>query len=295
MISMKKLILFLIAHSLCFFTTNAAVSNKKNKKQQEGLGNFSVDFSQQPGPLIGFGQNVVEQGVTLAYAYLDYLKGDQKKFSGIAPSVVYGITDNLSLFVEVPVAFNYKVDCPSSRGIQDSLVQLEYAFSNSSSPVVSNVMTVVANMTLPTGSSHKTPPTGIGAISFFLGLTAAQTTPDWYYYMALGLIAPTTTSTSQAGNQFLYQFGISQNIASSIDSWIFDWMFEINGSYTQRTKTLEGTDCNSGGSRILLGPSLWFSTPRLTVQPGIFWFVESLFGAQNEDTYNAVINVSYRF
>jgi hypothetical protein len=156
-------------------------------------------------------------------------------------------------------------------------------------------MTIIANMTLPTGSTHKTPPTGIGAMSFFLGGTAAHITTDWYYYAALGLIAPTTTSSSQAGNQFLYQFGISQNIASSPNAWLFNWMAEVNGSYTQQSTTLEGTDYNSGGNKFLLGPSLLFAATRFSARVGIFWFTESLFGAQNKDTYNAALSLGYNF
>jgi hypothetical protein len=276
---------------LCYFADSVGVS-RQHRIEHVGTGNFSAPF---PGPLIGFGQNILNQGQTQVFAYADYLKGDQKKFSEVIPSVLYGLTDHLSLYVEAPVALNFELDCESSRGIQDCSVQLEYFFYNNDSLTVSNEMSIVANMTLPTGSSHKVPPTGIGAMSFFLGGTAAQVTTDWYYYAALGLIAPTTTSSRQVGNQLLYEFCISQNIASSPNSWLFNWMAEVNGSYTQRSTILEGTDCDSGGSKFLMGPSLLFATPRFLAQTGIFWFVESLFGTQNEDSYNAVARLSYTF
>ncbi len=61
----------------------ACAGSSKSEKNivQTPVGNFSLPISQQPGPLIGFGQDVVDEGDFILFSYMDYLSGCQKKYS----------------------------------------------------------------------------------------------------------------------------------------------------------------------------------------------------------------------
>ena len=88
-------------------------------------GNFSLPTSQQPGPLLGFGQNIVDKHDVQVFLFPDFLVGPCKRFSELAPSVLYGIRDDLSLFVELPIAASFCLATQCSSGPEDLIAQLE--------------------------------------------------------------------------------------------------------------------------------------------------------------------------
>ena len=159
----------------------------------------------------------------------------------------------------------------TSRGIEDMIIQLEYAYYDKKTTTSVTQFTIVTNIALPTGSAYKKPPTGFGASSFFIGGTASCLKTDWYYFTALGAKLTTSNNDTKFGNAFLYQFGLGNNICYKIDKWIFNWLVELDGVYNQRDKLLGCINQNTGGNIIFLGPSLFFSTKHLVLQGGISW------------------------
>lgn len=268
----------------------------EDKVEPVKVGNLALTTSQQPGPLVGFGQNIIEKGDLQAFVFADYFKGRNKNFTEVAPSILYGISDVLSIFIEAPFAAKFKLNNCVSHGIEDLLVQLEYAFYDHPTLTYGDQATMVANITLPTGSVCKAVPTGVGAPSFFLGFTASHMATDWYYFIASGAILPLSHKGTKFGNQFLYQGGLARNIAYVANTWIFTGMIEIDGTFRQQNKIAGITDQNSGSNAIILGPSLWFSTQRLMVQGGVSWDIYQHFcGCQNKDTFFAAVNIGWKF
>lgn len=269
---------------------------KKETKKKVKVGNLALPVSQQPGPLIGFGQNIVDRGDLQFFSYINYLKGNNKKFIEIAPTMIYGIKDNLSLFVELPIAASFKLNNQASKGLEDVLIQLEYVVFDKNTETSTNQLTVVANITVPTGAVCKNPSTGLGVPSYFIGFTANHVGTQWYPFASAGAIITTSDQNTKFGNQFLYQCGISKNISYASNEWIFNWMVELTGTYKQRDTISGQINKNSGGNVILLGPSLWFSTQRVILQAGISGVIyEHLFGVQNKNSYYIAIDLGWKF
>lgn len=286
----------LILFVVCSITAKESEKWVKEKIEKVHVGNFALPTSQQPGPLIGFGQNIVDKGELQLFAYGDQLKGKRKSFAEIAPSLLYGITDKFSLFIEQSVAVKFKNEQFTSHGLEDLLVQFEGVVYAQETTVTVNEITLVGNMTLPTGSATKQPPTGFGAPTFFLGFTVSRTKLDWYYFSAMGGIITTSHHQTKFGKEFLYQFGVSKNIVYKADRWIFNWMVELDGLYRQNNRIRGIVDRSSGGNTIVLGPSLWFSTQRLILQGGISAVVaDHPFGMQTKNNYFAAANVGWKF
>lgn len=260
-------------------------------------GNLAVSSSQQTGPLFGFGQNVIDQGDFLGYVNTNYLNGCNKDFTRVTPAVLWGIRNTCSLFVALPIAAQLKLDCDSSHGLGDLLVQFEYSPYGLDRPTYGYQWTVVGNVTFPTGSSEKEPNTGAGSPTFFLGTTFSYMDIDWYAYAALGGIMATTHKSAKPGNQVLYQAGVGRNIASKANSWIFNVTLEFIGIYQQRNKEECGVlDCNSGANFFSIAPSLWFSTNRLILQAGIgVPLVQQLNGDQNKNNFSIAVNIGWKF
>lgn len=260
------------------------------------IGNFTLPPSQQPGALISFGQNIINEHETELALFADNYMGKNKHFADLIPGVIYGITPNLSIFVNAPYAVSYQSDQQKSSGWEDAFAQLEYAFYNGSTKQYIDQATVVANISVPTGSVNKNPATGAGAPSYFLGLTFDRMYVDWLIFGSPGVGIPTAKNGTKFGNSFLYQFGFGRRIAAHRKNWLFAWIIEIDGTYTQKNRVKGSEDQNSGGNVVYVTPSLWTSTNNFIFQLGVgFPATQHLYGNQTRDTWLLAANIAFSF
>lgn len=285
----STIILILILFAECLFTLRCEASEVEPPK----MGNFSLPTSQQPGALVSFGQNIIDKNETQLFLFADDYAGVNKHFIDLVPSVLYGITDNLSIFINVPYAASYKMKQHKSSGFEDAFAQLEYAFYNKSTSSFVDQATVVGNVTVPTGSIQKTPPTGYGHPSFFLGTTFNRTYVNWFVFGSPGVVFTTARNGTKFGNSYLYQFGFGRNI-TDINGWILAWMAEIDGTYSPRNRVKGVIDFNSGGNVIYVTPSVWASTKRIIFQFGAgLPLTQHLYGNQTRETYLLAANIGW--
>ena len=175
-------------------------------------------------------------------------------------------------------------------------LQLEYAFYNKNTSQYEEQATLVANVSFPTGSATKKPPTGFGSSSVFLGSTFNRAYVNWYAFTSPGVTLTTSHKGQRVGNEYLYQAGIGRNICTINSEWIFAWLIEADGRYIEKTRFKGRTDPNSGGNLIVVTPSLWISSEQITLQFGVGLPVaQHLFGDQTKDKYLLASNVSWLF
>jgi len=267
------------------------------KIEQLKIGNMALPGSQQPGSLFGFGQNIIAKNEIQSFVFPNFFLGKNKSFIEVIPSVLYGIRDDLSLFIQLPIAARFKSDGLRSSGLEDLILQLEYVFYASLTETRTHQLTLVTSLSLPTGSVNKHPTTGFGSPSFFLGITANHLSTEWYCFLSSGVLLTTRNhKNSKFGNQFFYQTGFGKNIAYISEKWLLTWMLEFTGTYTQKRKINGIINPNSGGNTILFGPSLWFSTQRFILQAGIApVIVDHLFGVQTKNRVFIALNVGWKF
>lgn len=279
-------ILFLCTITACVSMHAKEGESPAEEMHQVKIGNFAVDGTMQPGPSLGLGQNIIDQGDALGILYPVTVLGKRKNLSELSVELLYGLRDDLSIFVAFPTAVFFKENGCRSSGSIDTIVQMEYAFYSKHKPTYTNMMTAIGAMYFPTGDECKNPSTGYGSPSFFLGLVAAHYGPMWWAYTSYGALLTTTNFIDvKAGNNFYYQFGVGRNIAYSPEKWTLMWMLEFSGTYTQRAKVSGVVQPNSGSNTIFFGPALWFSTQRFLLEIGVEPVVsEHLFGEQEGKT-----------
>jgi len=267
------------------------------KVEQLKMGNFALPSSQQPGPLIGFGQNMLDKGELQFFNYFDYLRGCNKKFTELIPTLLYAFTDDFSLFLQMPIAAKFEEDRDIFRGIQEVIVQFEYSFYNKTRVTETNQISLVANIALTPDSPTKSIARGLATTNLFLGFTASHMGTSWYPFISLGgIFTVKDDDTTKHGNQALYQCGLSRNISYKEDRYILNWMIELDGIYKQKDKICGIIDENSGSNMILFGPSLWFSTQKFTLQAGLSGVIyEKLTGVQNKNKYYLAIDCGWKF
>lgn len=288
---LKKIIVLLC---LCLTIKNYAQEEDNVKHLWEG--NLALPASQQPGSLVAFGQNIIDKNDFLIYFEYEHIKGKQQKSDSIIPHFLYGIDNNSSLFISVPIAIDLKSDNQHSSGIGDITVQYEYAFFTKNRPSYTTQATVVGNIGLPTGSFKKQPPTGFGAPSFFLGTTLSYTGIEWYAFISPGADFTTSHNGNKAGNEYLYLGGFGKNIAYRSKEWILTWIIEFDGLYAKRDKRNNIIDQNSGGNTIVSNFLLWFSTEKLVLLGSVAVpITQRLFGQQNKNNYFIDVILGWKF
>ncbi len=79
-----------------------AAEEKPKKEEPPKCGNFSLPVSQQPGPLVSFGENIINKGDLQLFLLADGFYGKTSYLNDIYPGILWGIRDNLSLFLNFP-------------------------------------------------------------------------------------------------------------------------------------------------------------------------------------------------
>lgn len=294
--------IYILIVTCCCLGTQSIHAENETKQDEEAkekplkIGNLSLSTSQQPGPLVSFGQNVIDKGVTQVFLFGDHYQRRNGHFTDFVPSVLWGVNDQFSIFYNVPAAVSYKEKKHRSAGLEDLFVQFEYAFHSVEKKYYTEQATILFNVTFPTGSSHVIPPTGYGAPSCFIGTTYNHTAVDWFYFGSLGSILTSATKhATKLGSQLLYECGFGKNIPSP-KGWIYAWMVEFDGFYSKRNRIRGTIDPNSGGNIIFMTPSLWISNEKLIFQLGIGCPVyQHLYGDQIKYLYQVIFNAGYTF
>lgn len=264
--------------------------------EAEKIGNFLLPTSQMPGPLYGFGQNIVDQYDFQIFFYLYQRGGKKVNFTEFIPGLLYGIRNDLSLFMGLPITPLYKVDDNRSRGVEDLFIELEYTAYSKILPTSATQATLIGDIILPTGSSKKNPPTGYGSTSFFLAATLSYTAQYWLAWIQGGAQLTTKHHGTKFGNQFLYQSGLEGVIATPQSKWLIAWMVEFFGTYEQKTTICNLKDNNTGGNTFYIGPSLWASSDKWIIQLGIAYPpAQHLFGEQPKINYFIESYIAYKF
>lgn len=268
---------------------------EKKEEKPPRIGNFSLPTSQQPSGLFAFGGNVIDKGEVQLFVFADEFIGRDRILTDLIPSILFGVTDEFSILFNFPSTPIMEDNCFRSSGLEDFYVQLEYAFYNKKTRCYIDQATILANVTVPTGSVTKRPPTGYGAPSFFLGATYYRMLIDWFVFGGEGAILTTSTHCTKIGDQFLYQFGFGRNIPSP-DGWIYAWMVEIDGQYQKKNRFRGFLDNNSGGNAIYATPSLWISSKEVLLQFGVSIPInQNLFGRQRKFDYALNFNFGWSF
>lgn len=291
----KGLNFFQLLIFVVFFASSHLCAQDPKKEEPPKIGNFALPTSQQPAALFGFGGNIIDKGEVQLYFFADDFSGKLKTTVDLIPSILFGITNNFSIFFNFPFTPLLQDDSHKSSGLEDFFIQFEYAFYSKSTWRYVDQATVVANITAPTGSIHKSPPTGFGSPSLFLGGTYYRTWVDWFAFTAQGAILTTSNNGTKFGDQFLYQFGIGRNFPSP-KGWIYAWMVEVDGQYSKKNRIHRDIDPNSGGNTIYVTPSIWISSKEMLLQFGVSLPVnQNLYGNQHKFDYALNLNFAWSF
>lgn len=289
---MKPFFLYLIVFSGIFISRVSFATESASPPPQKGY--FSLPASQQSGTFISLGQGILNKGQSQAAFFADDTIGTYQHYVDVYGSLLYGLSDSVSIQLYVPFAADYKQNGLHSSGLENINLQLAYGYYSDTTQNYSESGTLVLNTYIPTSSSHKNPSTGIDATSFLLGTTFSRTYVNWFLFVSPGIILNIPNSNTHYGNKYLYQGGFGHVIADSPSKWILSWLMELDGQYANKDKLNGIPNPNSGGNVIYVTPSLAYSNQNIILQFGpSFAFAQHLFGQQNNNHYAYSMKITW--
>lgn len=257
-------------------------------------GNFALPTSQQPGPLVSFGQNIIDNyqmQINLQPLFTRMVQGSELSTELF---FLYGLNNNASLLLSIPFALDYKNSSGHSQGLSDLAIQGEYAFFNSSDKTVSKQATIVGELTFPSGSASKSPATGSGSYNVFVGTTYNQMFVNWFWFVSPGITWFIPNHHQRLGSQYVYQGGLGHILNSQSNQFIISSLLEVDGTYSEKNQLQGQLDPNSGGNVINITPSLWYSNKQLIIQCGLSWpILQRLNGTQPKTNYTALATLTW--
>lgn len=284
--------------ALSCFTVSTINCRTKHKIIPDKVGNFANLL--KPVTNFGLGQNIAVRNSFTPYLSVTQQKGDCENLITLSPQLLYGITDYFSLLISIPIIVKFDENCLSTKGFGDMLAQLEYAFYEHYTKRSRIWATIVANMTLPTGSKpsrycEDKLATGFGASSFLIGGTASYLGTMWYSYLSGSATFVTARQGMKGGDIFFYEFGGGGNLGNPGGITMMA-LLEFNGILTKKNKTDGYFDENTGGNIIYLGPSLYASHGRWVIEGGVqFPVFQHLNGTQAKQKFRTLFIGAIRF
>jgi hypothetical protein len=257
---MKYRVCFLIITSLFLHQANAAASKTTGRRRVREQG-------ATPGPLFGFGQNIIDKGQFITASYFEQTGGLDILAFEFDPFVLYGITDRASFLVEFNVPWTIMPGV-SSFGISNLFLQGEYALyykHDEDYGNAYNMWTIVGNIAPPVAKDDTV---GRQTMSFFLGTTTSHNSERWYAYASTGVFFSLRRKDHyQYGSYLAYEFGLGFPLITATHAFL-SLIFEMNGRY-QHPDTLRGvTVPDTGFNRIFFGPIIYFWYHGLTIEAG---------------------------
>lgn len=285
---MRKLGQYAIGIIAFLIISNGQTAVVKEPIIPPSIGNYALPASQQPGPFLSFGQNIIDENVSQLYLQPNYLAGRNQDYWDVTATYLYGLSENAVVLFSVPIAVDYYEKPYHASGLADSSMQVEYAFYNRSNEFFMESATIVADMTIPLGSLDKNPATGLGAPGLFIGSTFNRMYTDWYWFVSPGVNWVLPNQNIAVSTEYFYQAGIGKNIKSKANHYIWFALLEIDGLYSTKGKFNGIRDPDSGGNIIYLTPSLMYSKEKFFIQAGLsFPLTQHWNGNQQNTTYNA--------
>lgn len=294
---MKKFNAIVFIHFTAFLLLfRSGIAQAETPSQPPDQGNYALPSAQEPGPLLSFGQNIIDKNDLQVFVDPNYLKSVNQHYLTVPFSVLYGLSDQASLLVTLPWDASFVNKPYHSSGVGDVYFQVEYAIYASSNASYEDQLTFVNNVSLPTGSFNKYPSTGFGTPSVFVGASYSRMSVDWLLFASPGIAWITKNQNIQLGKEYFYQCGLGRNIHSVSGQYIFFVLGELDGTYFEKNKFDGFSNPNSGGNIIYATPSLWFSTKHWFFQLGLSLPVSQNWnGNQSKNNYLASATAGWTF
>lgn len=212
--------------------------------------------------------------------------------------IIYGLTANLSLTLEVPLVLERKEDGQTEHGPGDLEIRGKYQFFKKDMLGAQHKMAGILGVKAPTGDHDAKPPLGSGTTDILFGASYGYESRTWYHFLTTRYRWRTQSGSRDPGDRLSIDGAIGfrpfQTEYGELDA-VF--LLEMNAEFKFKDE-LRGTRlANTGGNTLWLGPTMLISpNPQWMFKGGIqFPVYEHLNGDQEQSEFRMLFGVEYHF
>lgn len=263
---------------------------------------FLAVFTGGPGaiahePVFSLGPETIYEGGVGIETEVEFEKADEEREAPLHYEIIYGLTENLAITAAIPHILEKRDGATISEGLGEAALRAKYQFFRKDTLGAQDKATVIYGMKFPTGDEDDRPPLGSGALDHLFGLSGGHESTTWYAFATGRYVLRPEAGTREKGDRVLVDAaGGFRPWLRPYKSWDLVVLLETSYEYAGRDQRDGSTLVNTGGHRLLTGPTFLWSIRNVMVKGGIqlpLW--HDLNGDQEESEWRGVLAVEYHF
>jgi len=260
-------------------------------------GMFRPDLTLAHEPVFSLGPETIYKGGVGIEAEAEFDKADGKRGTEFDYEILYGVTENISVTLEIPHLIEGRERNKTSNGLKDIVLRGKYQLLKRDALGVQDKAALIYGLKFPTGSEDKVPQTGSGSWDHLFGLSVAHESTTLYGFLTGRYLLKTQSGAREKGDQVLIDVAVGfRPWLRPYKSWDLVILWENSYIFSAKTERDDMKIPDSGGHEILTGPTILWSIRNLMIKGGIqFPLWQDLHGNQQERDFRAQLAAEYHF
>jgi hypothetical protein len=256
---------------------------------------FNTAFAHEPVFSLG-PETIYKDGVGVE-TEVEYEKSGSGREVNLHEEIIYGLREDLSLTMKMPLILDKKEASSASSGFGDLVLRGKYRFYKKDYFGAQDKASLIGGIKFPTGDEDEKPSLGTGSFGYLVGLTAGHESLKWYYFGTVRYWINTEGGLREKGDKFLYDvaFGLRPILREYYEPDLV-LLIELSGEHRNKDRIDGSKDSDSGGDILYLGPTFLWSYRNWMIKGGIQLPVyQDLNGEQEDEDFRSVIAVEVHF
>lgn len=249
-------------------------------------------------PVFSMGPETIWQGGVGIETEFEFADEGGEELSVLHYEILYGLTKDLSLTLEVPQILDRQAEGETGDGLGDVEVRAKYQFFKKDMLNAQHKITGIFGIKVPTGDDEADPPLGTGTTEFPFGLSYGYESRTWYHFLTTLYRLRTESGNSDPGDRLFINGAVGYRpVQGEYTDPDVVFFLEMNAEFEFKDE-LRGTRLpNTGGNTIWLGPTTLVSpNPQWMFKTGIqFPIYENLNGHQEHSEFRASFGIEHHF
>ena len=261
------------------------------------MGIFVPDKVFAHEPVFSLGPETIFKGGVGLETEFEFEEAGKNREKALRYEIIYGLTKDMALTLSVPQWLDRKEGAETSRGLGDIVLRGKYQFYRKDSLGAQDKAALIYGLEVPTGDDDQHPVLGNGALDHVFGLSLGHESRRLYGFVTGRYVLRTDSGSLDKGDRVLL------DVAFGVRPWLrpyksWDLVFLLENSYIWTDKDeRDGVHLeNSGGQKLLVGPTFLWSIRNVMVKGGVQFPVwEDVNGNQQETDFRSVAALEYHF